>query len=580
MSYATHFPPKGLKKTPQSEKASEDQAENNAGGYTFKIDCWQQLDRFLILGAEGGTYYAGERELVYENAGVVSACLDRNAERTVRRIVDISKSGRAPKNDPAVFALAISAAHPLGRPFAYNALPAVCRIGTHLFQFTEAVERFRGWSKGLQKAVSRWYSAKSDRALLTQITKYQQRNGRSHRDMLRLAHGHGVKVPAERQAIYRWVVKTDCGERAVKRKSTGRISHYTAVGELPAYLVAFEELRVATDLKRAIALVNEHGFTHEMVPTEMKNSVEMWEALLERMPVHAMVRNLGKMTEVGLVKPMSVAARTVARKLGDGEGLRKARLHPMSVLLATKQYGAGKGLKGSLMWDPVREVIDALDGAFYETFSGLEPTGKRTLLALDISGSMGGSMIAGTYVSAREASGAMAMVTARSEQNWHAVGFTSGAPGEYKYGAGRSQWGGYGAGLAELKISPRQRLDDITRYVSGLPMGGTDCALPMLYAVDRNLDVDVFVIYTDNETWAGNVHPFQALRAYRQKTGINAKLVVVGMTATEFSIADPTDAGMLDVVGFDTAAPTIIADFARGDTGNHTSSNTEDEASV
>jgi len=36
------------------------------------------------------------------------------------------------------------------------------------------------------------------------------------------------------------------------------------------------------------------------------------------------------------------------------------------------------------------------------------------------------------------------------------------------------------------------------------------------------------------------------------------------MTSNGFTIADPSDAGMLDVVGFDAAAPALIADFARG----------------
>ena len=85
----------------------------------------------------------------------------------------------------------------------------------------------------------------------------------------------------------------------------------------------------------------------------------------------------------------------------------------------------------------------------------------------------------------------------------------------------------------------------------------------MVWAQDNRVDVDTFVIYTDNETWAGNVHPAQALRLYRDARGIPAKLVVVGMTSTGFSIADPDDAGMLDVVGFDSAAPPVIADFAR-----------------
>ena len=94
-------------------------------------------------------------------------------------------------------------------------------------------------------------------------------------------------------------------------------------------------------------------------------------------------------------------------------------------------------------------------------------------------------------------------------------------------------------------------------------MGGTDCALPMVHALEKNWEVDTFVVYTDNETWAGTIHPVQALRKYREKTGIPAKLIVVGLTATGFTIADPNDAGMLDVVGFDASAPAVMADFAR-----------------
>ena len=98
--------------------------------------------------------------------------------------------------------------------------------------------------------------------------------------------------------------------------------------------------------------------------------------------------------------------------------------------------------------------------------------------------------------------------------------------------------------------------------MSDLPFGGTDCALPMLYAQAREREIDTFVIYTDSETWAGDVHPAQALRDYRQASGIDARLVVVGMVSNGFSIADPNDPGMLDVVGFDTATPQLISDFA------------------
>jgi 60 kDa SS-A/Ro ribonucleoprotein len=37
------------------------------------------------------------------------------------------------------------------------------------------------------------------------------------------------------------------------------------------------------------------------------------------------------------------------------------------------------------------------------------------------------------------------------------------------------------------------------------------------------------------------------------------------MTANDVSIADPKDAGMMDFVGFDSAAPQIMSDFIKGD---------------
>ncbi len=100
--------------------------------------------------------------------------------------------------------------------------------------------------------------------------------------------------------------------------------------------------------------------------------------------------------------------------------------------------------------------------------------------------------------------------------------------------------------------------------MSGLPFGGTDCSLPMRYALEHNREVDAFVIYTDSETWAGAIHPVQALREYRERTGIPARLIVVGMEANAFSIADPDDPGMLDIVGFDTATPDVVSGFAAG----------------
>jgi 60 kDa SS-A/Ro ribonucleoprotein len=167
-----------------------------------------------------------------------------------------------------------------------------------------------------------------------------------------------------------------------------------------------------------------------------------------------------------------------------------------------------------------------------------------------------GHPVSGLPISCREASAALAMVTAASEPNYFVAGFTADR------GFGHGRWGLGSTALTPLSISPRQRLDDVLSTVARQDFGATDCSLPMTYARENNIQVDTFCVYTDNETWAGTEHPHQALRKYREATGIDARLVVVGMTATDFTIADPNDPGMLDVAGFDSAVPTLIADFS------------------
>lgn len=555
MRYASHL---SRRNTPQSERIpGERQIRNAAGGYVYATDRWNRLNRFLVLGTDGGTFYASERKLTRENADVVRLCLEEDAARTVDAIVAVSDAGRAPKNDPAVLALAIAAASPdvAARRLAYAALPQVCRIPTHLFHFLAFSRELRGWSRGLRTAVARWYGDRDER-LPYDLLKYQARDGWAHRDALRLAH---PRLPSGSQAALRWAVGAVPGTRAVTRRTNDGAERTYASGELPAVIAAFEEAKTA-EKTRVIELIREHNLTREMVPTTMLAKREVWEALLERMPLGAMIRNLGKMTAVGLVAPLSAAAATVAGRLADERHLRKSRVHPLNVLNALRTYAQGHGERGSLRWEPVQSVVDALDAAFYAAFGNVEPTGRRILLALDVSGSMG-YRVAGTSLSCRDAAAALALVTANVERDYAIVGFTSGRREYTGWTFGRYLRNG--SAISPLRISPRQRLDDVVRYTSGLDFGATDCALPMLYASEKNLDVDAFVVITDNESWAGAVHPSQALRQYRKARVAGARLAVNAMTATRYSVADPKDPGMLDLVGFDLATPQAMAEFIR-----------------
>ena len=535
--------------TPQAEPMpGTRQVRNDAGGYAWAVDAWARLDRFLVLGTEGGTYYVGERALTRDNAAAVSACLTEDGPRVVRRIVEVSLSGRAPGNDPALFVLAMAAAaeDAATREAALGALNVVARTGTHLFHWLQYVTAFRGWGRGVRRAVGRWYTAKRPADLAYQVLKYRTRDGWSHADALKLAH---PRAPSDtHQVLFRY---------ALQRRETDGEHERRADPDVMGRLAAVRSIR-AMSAEQAAAVIRIYRLTREMVPTELLREPAVWAALLDRMPVAAMVRNLGVMTAVGLVAPGSEAARFVVSRLGDRDALRRARLHPVALLSALKVYASGHGVRGRRAWSPVREVVDALDRAFYLAFETVRPSGKRIMLALDVSGSMGSPVMGMRHLSCRDAAAAMALVTAASEPEHRFVAFTKGShPSRWRAQHGTQ----FDIGLTELAISPRQRLDDVVRATSGLPFGGTDCALPMVESRTHRWAVDAFIVYTDNETWAGPVHPAQALRAYRERMGIAAKLVVVAMASNGFSIADPDDAGMLDVVGFNAATPQVVSDF-------------------
>lgn len=535
MAYTKHF---STKQTAQSEPIpGKTMVENNAGGNVFQISCWSRLDRFLVLGSDGGTYYVSEKKLTVENAKGVVECLQQDGLRTVRRIVEISDGGRAPKNDPAIFALALACTfgNDGTKRFAYSQITKVCRIGTHLFQFGQCIQDLRGWSRGLRTGVAKFYTERGLDDLAYQIVKYQQRDGWTHRDVLRLCHAHtlGAHSPLMKYAV---------------RKSDKTLDELGINVEfLPKIVQGYEKIKSLemTNVQQAVSLIEEYRLPRECVPTEFFNSPLIWEAMLPNMLPTALIRNLGKMTNVGVLNSaFDESVKFVCERLRDRELLKKGRVHPLSILVALSVYSSGHGMKGSLTWTPVAKIQEALSDAFYLAFDAVEPTGKNHLLALDVSGSMTWHGVAGSPLTPREAAAALALVTYRTEPNTQIMAFSKT--------------------LVPVNITGQDRLEDVLRKMDAIPMGGTDCSVPMSYATQQKLPVDVFVVYTDNETWAGKVHPCQALDTFRRRTGrMNAKLIVVGMESTGFSIADPEDPGMLDVVGFDTAVPTVMAEFVR-----------------
>lgn len=524
--YTEHF---STKKTPQTSPIPDKaMAMNSAGGYSFKLDPMKILERFLILGSEGGTYYASEKKLTVENAKNIVDLIKQDGPAAVNSILDISTSGRAAKPNPSIFALALccSFGDAGTKAAAYAAISKVCKTGTQIFTFCQYIQDLRGWSRGLRSSVAKFYLNRTPEQLGYQLIKYRQRDGWTHRDVLRLCHPKTRST--KMNSLFKWAVGKP----------------FQSIDFVPPQVSSFILAQTEKDHKKIAEWIVHDKLPREAIPTEMLKHKVIWEALLQEMPMNALVRNLGVMTANGvLTSNFDDNTKHVCEMLTDEARIKKSKLHPYAILLALSTYSKGHGLKGKLTWNPVQRILTALDDAFYSAFQNIETTNKNIMIGLDVSASMDGSFIHNSSLSAREASSAMALVTARKEPNHQIMAFTHQ--------------------LVKVNIDPRARLTDVIQSTRRLPFGGTDCSQPIIVATQLKLPIDTFIIYTDSETWAGPIHPKQALDQFRQKMGRDAKMIVVGMTSNGFTIADPNDVGMMDVVGFDTAAPSLISDFMR-----------------
>jgi 60 kDa SS-A/Ro ribonucleoprotein len=150
----------------------------------------------------------------------------------------------------------------------------------------------------------------------------------------------------------------------------------------------------------------------------------------------------------------------------------------------------------------------------------------------------------GLDLSCAQVSAAVSMTVARTEPYSNIVGFANN--------------------IVDLGITAKTSLSDAMSKVNQWNFGATNVAAAIEYAMRNKIAVDTFVIITDNETNQGRFKPYQALKQYRQKTGIDARVAVLGVASTDFTVADPTDRGMMDFVGFDANAPKALADFSAG----------------
>lgn len=520
-----------------AEAAKE--VRTNQGGIAHTAP--NRLERFLILGSDSNTYYASAKQLTIENVNFLLDELDSgNGFHVVNTIVSISKSGRAPSNEPALIALAFCAAYRNEQKIAYAQqvrqyalarLSDVARTSTHLFHFLSYSQAAgRGWGSAFKTAVRRWYLDRSEQSLVNQVTKYKSRDGWSHKDVLWLAHPKAEKSFQDK--VFSYVT------RGVTEKLDG--DEYA----VEYILEGVEKIKNATDESMVIDAISKYQLPWEVVPTQLRTSARVWEALVPHMGYTALLRNLGTLASVGYLTEGSNGEDRVIERLNDTDALKAARVHPLDVLKAKLVFESGHGFRGKNTWNATNNVVNLLESAFYESFNYVEPSNTRLLFGLDVSSSMKmpNSLNNVPNFSPRVASAVLALTMVKTEPKSAVMAFSKE--------------------FVPFEMDASDTLESVITKMEKMPFGATDCALPIAYAIKHRLLVDGFLIYTDSET--GGRNPSALLREYRAMSELpNSKMVVNAMVANKFTIADPNDPNMLDVAGFDSSVPALVSDFLK-----------------
>lgn len=509
---------------PQTEPLDERQVENSAGGFVYAIDPIAHFDRFLILGTAGGTYYASERKLTREGMALCAKLAnDLKPEEYASRV--ILAGNTAPKRTYAIYAIAAALIHGGDqlRSLAPTMAREVCKTGTDVFELASYVKGNRGWGATVQKTFDQFLDGKDAKALGLWAVKYRSRHGWTWRDLVRMQH------PTKHDALYGFM----CGKE-----------EHVGIPVVDGYLA----VQGMTDEAEIIETVSKYGLPWEALADDQRTPA-VWKACLPFIGDWAVLRNLASFSRKGMTQDREFLLDVEGRINGSH------RVHPITMLEALRTYGAGGALGRSRAADfhPEPLWLAALDRTLEESFtSGVERTNQNVLVAIDVSGSMS-SMVSGSFVlSCRDVATVLGLAFLKNEPFCKAIAFSDGR---------RTNFGARGA-TTPLAWSPRTTFSEAMRSTQNMPFAGTDCAAPMVDALgNKVLNIDTFIVITDNETWAGKVHPMVALDAYRKASGRNSKLAVVGLTATNFSIADPADPGTMDFVGFSSDLPKALASF-------------------
>jgi 60 kDa SS-A/Ro ribonucleoprotein len=469
------------------------------------------------------------------NVKILADMVAKNPNLVADEIVYASNHG-IDNHAPILALVYLSMGNDVAKSAFKRIFNSIVRTASMLYEFMEYTKSLRGFGKLIHTTIDGWFGTKEVKNLEYQFLKYQNRYNWTGRDVLRK-----IKIiPRDNNesSLFSWIA----GKGMFKPEEEG-----TTLKLIPVY----ENLKTGMNEVDVIKAILDYNLTHEMIPANIERTTKIWEALYQKMPITATLRNLANLTNKDVFTTENIG---LLEDRFSKENLRKGRVHPISVAVAYKIYtSAGNAGRTSLSWKPIPRIEDILERAVNDAFEVLEPTGKTFYHAVDVSGSMSMKILDKVWMSPMEISAIMALATLKTEKNYFTSAFSKDA----------IDFPDLRKSLAFGDIIKGNHLHHIPREYVG---SGTDLGSAITYATNNKIKADALVFWTDGQTWMGQ-HPSILLKEYREKMNPDAKAIFVTMLAygDHISLTDPRDGKSYDICGFNTETPKLITMIANGE---------------
>tara|TARA_Y100000768_G_scaffold379105_1_gene354378 strand:- start:18191 stop:20017 length:1827 start_codon:yes stop_codon:yes gene_type:complete len=530
------------------------------------------LRNYLILGSSDTNYKTKSPDSNDINVNYtirIRSMIDKGmGVYIVKLLLEYSDEGRAAKQTAIynVLALCCHIGDEETKKEAWEAMPHICRIPPHLFEFViiseciaKELTNGSGWGRAKKRAITRWYTDTTIRSYYDTakyLTKYRKHKNWTHRDVIRKGHVKGDILPQEVILAYAVHGIERCRKIIVPStdlETKKIVDYFEVIDSLSRY-----NLKNSAEVSSLGDCIVTHRLVHENLKSlEIQDIKSIWLALFKNMPYKALLRYLPKLTLLGIFEDSYNVAKAID-KIQDPIGIQKSRIHPLDLLKAVIVYSSGgKKGKSKHFYTPIDSIVSALNISLEISFGYcLKITNKKIFVAVDVSGSMEYYRIDNS-ITCRDGAIVSALTIIKKEPSAELYCFSTG---DYSaYGRGHS-------GIMKLPITKDMTFNQALEVENRMPFSGTDCSLPMQYAIDNELRPEVFIILTDNETNCNQIPPSEAISNYRKISGIdNAKLIVVAMTSNNFTIADPNDENSLDVTGFNNETMHTIVEYINTD---------------